>query len=109
MGSLEAASPAARLCQSARPTHALQRDDRVGVLDAASGAFAPFRDGATRYVGVGGGTSGWALAPAPIGLQGVTGCPKKIPVAGPSPGLQKFLFHLKQPRRRKQPRDGPWV
>ena len=30
MGSLEAASPAARLCQSARPTHALQRDDRVG-------------------------------------------------------------------------------
>ena len=29
-------------------------DDRVGVLDAASGAFAPFRDGATRYVGVGG-------------------------------------------------------
>ena len=29
-------------------------DDRVGVLDAASGTFAPFRDGATRYVGVGG-------------------------------------------------------
>ena len=29
-------------------------NDRVGVLDAASGAFAPFRDGATRYVGVGG-------------------------------------------------------
>ena len=50
---------------------------------------------------VGGGTSGWALAPAPIGLLGVTGRQKKIPVAGPSPGLQKLLFHLKQPRRGK--------
>jgi predicted NAD/FAD-dependent oxidoreductase len=29
-------------------------DDRVGVLDAETGAFTPFRDGAKRYVGVGG-------------------------------------------------------
>lgn len=29
-------------------------DANVGVLDASSGMFVPFRDGATRYVGVGG-------------------------------------------------------
>lgn len=29
-------------------------DDRVGVLDAGSGTFVPFRDGAKRFVGVGG-------------------------------------------------------
>ncbi|CAH0370097.1 unnamed protein product [Pelagomonas calceolata] len=33
--------------------------------------------------------------------SGRHGPPKKIPVAGPSPGLQKLLFHLKQPRRGK--------